>query len=318
MRDDEEPIGYGRPPSWTRFKPGTSGNPRGRPRKAAPPSLHADDSPSDAILRAELAKKRRYKEAGKIKEASTAELLGRAEIDTALKGNPLAQRHVYQRQLVLEANDRERTRIEMEKRIESFETMVSYRKLQASRYEAATAEEAASFSLGPHPDDILLNHSTKSWRVRGPFDRDDLARFEYLAAERHAHYLASIIHDRTCKLSCLQRPSLPMFLWTMYDALLPLRWQLTRQPEFENNEFRFMVMPLRALRRLHRGARTKAEWLRPFSGLFPPTPETCKLVNAVMKPILKPYGYRSYAQFERACEQSDGTLQLALVARNGT
>ena len=34
MRDDdtEYEVGYGRPPTYTRFKPGTSGNPKGRPR----------------------------------------------------------------------------------------------------------------------------------------------------------------------------------------------------------------------------------------------------------------------------------------------
>jgi hypothetical protein len=31
-RGDEESVGYGRPPRATRFKPGQSGNPRGRPK----------------------------------------------------------------------------------------------------------------------------------------------------------------------------------------------------------------------------------------------------------------------------------------------
>lgn len=34
MSDDEEAVGYGRPPRAHRFKPGRSGNPRGRPRGA--------------------------------------------------------------------------------------------------------------------------------------------------------------------------------------------------------------------------------------------------------------------------------------------
>lgn len=33
-RDDDEAIGYGRPPKQTRFKPGHSGNPKGRPKKS--------------------------------------------------------------------------------------------------------------------------------------------------------------------------------------------------------------------------------------------------------------------------------------------
>jgi hypothetical protein len=35
--DSEEPVGYGRPPKHTRFKPGQSGNPKGRPKSSAPP-----------------------------------------------------------------------------------------------------------------------------------------------------------------------------------------------------------------------------------------------------------------------------------------
>jgi hypothetical protein len=30
---DDDNVGYGRPPRHSRFKPGTSGNPKGRPRK---------------------------------------------------------------------------------------------------------------------------------------------------------------------------------------------------------------------------------------------------------------------------------------------
>lgn len=31
--EDDDAVGYGKPPKHTRFKPGQSGNPRGRPRK---------------------------------------------------------------------------------------------------------------------------------------------------------------------------------------------------------------------------------------------------------------------------------------------
>ena len=34
MTDDGYKIGYGKPPRHTRFKPGASGNPRGRPRRS--------------------------------------------------------------------------------------------------------------------------------------------------------------------------------------------------------------------------------------------------------------------------------------------
>jgi Family of unknown function (DUF5681) len=38
MADDEEdyPVGYKKPPAHSRFKPGQSGNPKGRPKKVGP------------------------------------------------------------------------------------------------------------------------------------------------------------------------------------------------------------------------------------------------------------------------------------------
>ncbi len=34
-REEKEPVGYKKPPRHTQFKPGKSGNPKGRPKKAA-------------------------------------------------------------------------------------------------------------------------------------------------------------------------------------------------------------------------------------------------------------------------------------------
>lgn len=36
MENDEEKVGYGRPPKATQFKKGKSGNPKGRPKKEKP------------------------------------------------------------------------------------------------------------------------------------------------------------------------------------------------------------------------------------------------------------------------------------------
>lgn len=44
MTEDDKPyeVGYGKPPRHTRFVKGRSGNPRGRPRKAAPNTSQTD------------------------------------------------------------------------------------------------------------------------------------------------------------------------------------------------------------------------------------------------------------------------------------
>ncbi len=55
-RDDDGPVGYGRPPRKSQFKKGQSGNAKGRPteraRRAA--AILRRQSQSDDILRAEL------------------------------------------------------------------------------------------------------------------------------------------------------------------------------------------------------------------------------------------------------------------------
>ena len=33
MAKRDSPVGYGKPPEWSRFKKGQSGNPQGRPKK---------------------------------------------------------------------------------------------------------------------------------------------------------------------------------------------------------------------------------------------------------------------------------------------
>jgi hypothetical protein len=53
-------------------------------------------------------------------------------------------------------------------------------------------------------------------------------------------------------------------------------------------------------------AAAKAERLRAALGIPEYDKEAYRITNDAMKPILGHYGYRSLAQFERACEEHDG------------
>lgn len=71
--------GYGKPPMHSRFKPGVSGNPKGRPPRKL---LEAA-----AIIETVLNEKADYQERGTIKSASRWELSVRALVARAIKGD---------------------------------------------------------------------------------------------------------------------------------------------------------------------------------------------------------------------------------------
>jgi hypothetical protein len=76
-------VGYGRPPPEHQFKPGQSGNPRGRPKKY--PTLLE-------LFADELNRKRTIVEGGQERRVQTDKILVKRTIDLALKGDMKALR----------------------------------------------------------------------------------------------------------------------------------------------------------------------------------------------------------------------------------
>jgi hypothetical protein len=71
-------VGYGRPPRNSQFKPGQSGNPRGRRKVSGNIWNEARDAFSKPI---------RIKEGKTTREVTTAEAFVRVQVDRALRGN---------------------------------------------------------------------------------------------------------------------------------------------------------------------------------------------------------------------------------------
>ncbi len=76
---DDYDVGYGRPPKSTRFKPGTSGNRKGRPKRV-PSSL-------GEIVRAVLDAPVRYRENGRLRTATKREVALKLLVQRAVKGD---------------------------------------------------------------------------------------------------------------------------------------------------------------------------------------------------------------------------------------
>jgi hypothetical protein len=75
----EQGGGYGNPPERTRFKPGVSGNPKGRPPRKPLPAAEALDRVMNTTTE--------YREGGQIKTATRLEVIIKAAINRAIKGN---------------------------------------------------------------------------------------------------------------------------------------------------------------------------------------------------------------------------------------
>jgi hypothetical protein len=84
-------VGRGKPPVASQFKPGQSGNPKGRPRKPqpAPVPIAIDDLSAsyDEMLRRELGRTISARDARGCKQTLTVEAaVLRAQVQTALRG----------------------------------------------------------------------------------------------------------------------------------------------------------------------------------------------------------------------------------------
>ncbi len=81
MAKKDYEVGYGKPPKSGRFKPGQSGNPKGRPKGAK--NLKTE-------LEEELLEKVPIKEHGKVRKVSKQRALLKAQMAKAMKGDPRA------------------------------------------------------------------------------------------------------------------------------------------------------------------------------------------------------------------------------------
>jgi hypothetical protein len=303
--DDDDQLGYKRPPQWAQFRKGQSGNPKGRPKKkiAQPPT--ADISVSsimDEVFRTEIERLQPVREGGKPREMKILAIVNRAQIKSAIEGNVIAQKEVLQRAADLEQRDQQRAQTKFEKQLSDYRRIANWKAERAKIWNAAIQRgEKEPAQPWPHPDDIILMPETTTWRVRGPYDEIDVPFYEYCHARRDQYFGMMCLHVRSRARNAEFQKRFFTIIWTHFDNMLPQRWQMDEDSQRKIFAV-FMTVRLVDLKRLVHGFTGRAEALAPP----PPTPAARKEIyrdtNKIMRPMLKLYGYRSLAEFEHAYE----------------
>jgi hypothetical protein len=233
---DDDKLGYGKPPKWSQFRKGQSGNPKGRPKKTKNRAADEQSEPIgqseiDEALRKELSEKITIQTPQGPRSITKLAAAFKAQTTGAIKGNSVAQRELYRQARELEERDRRRAieaRNAEEQRIaeqrENFEKWVKYKALRVEAWTLAEADGREPDEPWPHPDDIILDAAKRTMSIRGPIDAESVAFSEWLRAERDRWFLKSyLMRDRDDEpVSDWDR--FWILIWASFDMLLPKRW----------------------------------------------------------------------------------------------
>ena len=306
-KDRKYEIGYGRPPQYTQFKKGKSGNPKGRPRKTKPSEVIADTDLDDCLRRLSNLKMT-IKIGGVEKEVPLYEAILMKQQANALAGSVTAQRDFLNAKAALDANDalrkaaaeqgaKEQAERKEKERQEMYDYLVRLHADQTAVYEQASDAGESPAPQYPHPDDFRFDHHARTARIEGPWDAEHARHIKKLAWQRDYHLVDHIILLRQRPIGSKFHRKLSVSLMVSYDVMLPNRQQLCG----DALAAAFNLLYAGSMRDL----RNWREELNLRINLNPlPEPskkarkETYKLVNKIMKPIVKPLGFRSLAEFE--------------------
>jgi hypothetical protein len=171
-------VGHGKPPQAQRFKPGVSGNPRGRPRGSRNKPKSTAGQELAEIIMAEAYRSVKINDGPKVVAMPIAQAVIRATALAAAKGQHRAQRLFTE---LLGATERERYRLNSE----WLDVAINY-KVEWER----ELERRARFNIIdlppplPHPDHVVIDIRKGTASIRGPATREEKAQWDDLAARK--------------------------------------------------------------------------------------------------------------------------------------
>ena len=171
-------VGYGKPPVSGRFKPGRSGNPKGRPKGAKNKVPRLNEERLKAIVLEEAYREITVRDGDRNVSVPMAQAVVRAMAVNAAKGQHRAQRLFAE---MLSTTERQNKALADE----WLETAITYKaewehELQRRRLLGITDLPPPM----PHPDQVIIDMDTGEARVQGPMTKEERTRLEHWTQRR--------------------------------------------------------------------------------------------------------------------------------------